>query len=202
MTAPYASDEKRSDLVRAAKELLRERGFARTTLSLVAKRAGVPLGNVYYYFKTKEALAEAVIESHATFLRELFASWVARYRDPRLALHALIRVPLDSPDSIIEFGCPYGSLCQEFAKLGQEAPLAKAGRRLLTVYIDWAEEQFRALAYRGHQARALAADLVAAIMGTILVAHTMSSPEMLAEHLRRVESWLDATISDHSSRSR
>jgi TetR/AcrR family transcriptional regulator, transcriptional repressor for nem operon len=64
MAPPYAAAEKRTELVRAATRLLHEQGFQRTTLADVAERASVPLGNVYYSFKTKEALAEAVIASH------------------------------------------------------------------------------------------------------------------------------------------
>ncbi len=61
MPAAYASADKRAELVAAATGLLHEQGFHRTTLADVAERASVPLGNVYYYFRTKEALAEAVI---------------------------------------------------------------------------------------------------------------------------------------------
>jgi AcrR family transcriptional regulator len=201
MPAPYASDEKRSELVRAAKQLLHEQGFHRTTLADVAGRATVPLGNVYYYFKTKEALAEAVIASHEAALRELFSSWVAVHKDPRSRLRALVRAPLGAADSVIHFGCPHGSLCQELEKLGADAPLAKAGARLLAVYIDWSEEQFRALGFAKRESRALATDLVASVQGTMLLAHTMRSRELLAHQLRRVERWLDEMVSQQRSRS-
>src|SRR5277367_81588 len=118
MLAPYAADDKRAELVRAATRLLHMQGFHRTTLAHVAERAKVPLGNVYYYFKTKEALAEAVIAAHEAALRELFASWVAAHREPRLRLRRLVRAPLDPAASIVQFGCPHGSLCQELEKLG------------------------------------------------------------------------------------
>jgi AcrR family transcriptional regulator len=194
MLAPYASDDKRAELVRAAARLLHVQGFHRTTPADVAGRAKVPRGNVYY-FKTKEALAEAVIASHEAALRERFASWTAAHHDPKLRLRCLVRAPLDAADSIIQFGCPHGSLCQELEKLGPEAPLAKAGARLLAVYIDWANEQFRALGCTPRESRALAADLVAAVQGTMLVAHTMRSRDLLKHQLRRVERWLDDALS-------
>jgi AcrR family transcriptional regulator len=128
MAAPYASEEKRTELVRAATRLLHEQGFHRTTLADVAGTAKVPLGNVYYYFKTKEALAEAVIASHEAALRECFASWTAAHRDPKLRLRCLVRAPMDAANDVIQFGCPHGSLCQELEKLVADAPLAKAGR--------------------------------------------------------------------------
>ncbi len=201
MLAPYAADDKRAELVRAATRLLHVQGFHRTTLADVAGRAKVPLGNVYYYFRTKEALAEAVIASHEGALGERFASWAAAHRDPKVRLRCLVRAPLDSSDSIIQFGCPHGSLCQELEKLGPEAPLAKAGARLLAVYIDWASEQFRALGCGGRESRALAADLVAAVQGTMLIAHTLRSRELLRSQLRRIERWLDDVLARKRSQT-
>jgi len=155
-----------------------------------------------YYFKTKEALAEAVIASHEAALGERFASWEAAQSDPRLRLRCLVRAPLDATDSVIQFGCPHGSLCQELEKLGADAPLAQAGARLLVVYIDWAEKQFRALGHGQRESRSLAAELVAAVQGTMLIAHTMRSHELLAQQLRRIERSLDPTTSKRQPRSR
>jgi AcrR family transcriptional regulator len=201
MPEPYAAIEKRAELVRASKQLLHQQGFRGTTLADVAEVAKVPLGNVYYYFKTKEVLAEAVIASHEGALRERFASWLAAHSDPSLRLRCLVRAPLDAADSVIQFGCPHGSLCQELEKLGPDAPLAKAGARLLGVYIEWVEEQFRALGFGRREARALATDLVAAVQGTMLIAHTMRSKSLLTKQLRRVERWLDDTLSSLRPRS-
>jgi TetR/AcrR family transcriptional repressor of nem operon len=191
MPAAYASADKRAELVTAATGLLHEQGFHRTTLADVADRASVPLGNVYYYFKTKEALAEAVITAHEQALRERFASWDAAHRDPRARLRRLVRAPLDTADRVIQFGCPHGSLCQELEKLGEDAPLARSGARLLAVYIDWSDAQFRALGCDKRESRALATDLVASVQGTMLLANTLRSSALLAAGLRRVERWLD-----------
>ena len=197
MPAAYDSVEKRNELVRAARELLHERGFHRTSLADVAELARVPLGNVHYYFKTKERLAEAVIASHEAMLRERFEFWSKKHAEPRKRLRELLRSPLDSSDSVIQFGCPHGSLCQELEKLASGTPLAQAGARLLTVYVDWCEEQFRALGARPREARALAEQLVSSMQGTMLLAHTMRSRELLASQLRRIELWLNGVVSSN-----
>ena len=194
MPEPYASADKRVELIRAAARLLHEQGFQRTTLADVAACAEVPLGNVYYYFRTKEALAEAVIAAHEDGLRRQFALWEGAHRDSRRRLRCLVRAPLDVADRVIQFGCPHGSLCQELEKLGARAPLAKAARRLLATYIDWAEQQFREHHCRPREARALATDLVASLQGTMLVAHTLRSRELLMQQLRRLERWLDKSL--------
>ncbi len=176
---------KRTQLIEAAKGLLHEQGLQRTTLAEVA--------NVYYYFRTKEELAEAVIESHVEALEHLFGRWEARHANPRDRLRSLVRSPLDEARSIIEFGCPHGSLCQELEKLGARSALAKAGARLLGVYLRFAERQFRALGY-GKQAAAQARDLVASLQGTLLLAHTLRSRAVLKERLGRIEAWLSTRV--------
>ena len=195
----YEASEKRSHLVRAATELLHEQGFHRTTLADVAARAGVPLGNVYYYFKTKEALAASVVAGHTEALRAMFASWDRGHPEPVARLRCLVRAPLDYADRVIHFGCPHGSLCQELEKLGPDTPLARAGATLLNAYVDWAEEQFRAHGVPKREARSLAADLVGAVQGAMLLANTMRSPDLLTRQLRRVGRWLDTTLSREES---
>jgi AcrR family transcriptional regulator len=192
--AAYASTEKRAELVAAAAQLLHEQGFHRTTLADVAGRADVPLGNIYYYFKTKQALAEAVIHVDEQALRARFAEWTGAHRSPSARLRCLVRAPLDSSDRVIQFGCPHGSLCQELEKLGPDAPLARAGARLLSVYLEWADEQFRADGIAPKEAGALASDLVGTVQGAMLLAHTMRSKDLLAQQLRRVEKWLDRVL--------
>jgi AcrR family transcriptional regulator len=191
----YASADKRDVLVATASRLLHEQGFHRTTLADVAAHAQVPLGNLYYYFKTKEALAEAVIQAHGVALKARFASWTNAHATPRERLRCLVRAPLDGADRVIRFGCPHGSLCQELEKLASDAPLATAGARLLAVYVDWVETQFRAHGFAPREAQALAADLVAAIQGTMLLANTTRSKDLLSRQLRRVERWLDGLLS-------
>ena len=52
----------RAAIVKAAKRLFGERGFAGTTMDHVATAAHVAKGAVYHHFKTKEALFEAVFD--------------------------------------------------------------------------------------------------------------------------------------------
>jgi AcrR family transcriptional regulator len=202
MPAPYASADKRAELVAAATQLLHEQGFHRTTLAHVASRADVPLGNVYYYFKTKDALAEAVINAHEGALQARFALWTSMHAVPRDRLRCFVRAPLDASDRVVQFGCPHGSLCQELEKLGAKTRLAKAGARLLAVYLAWTEEQFHAHGVPRREARALAGDLVGAVQGAMLLAHAMRSGELLTRQLRRVERWLDDTLSSPQPRTR
>ena len=64
---------KRERLVAAARRVLYEEGVEKSTLADIAAAADVPLGNVYYYFKTKDALVSAVIEDYRQTFGEMNA---------------------------------------------------------------------------------------------------------------------------------
>jgi AcrR family transcriptional regulator len=53
--------DKRERLIAAACQVMYAQGVEKTTLADIAAAAGIPLGNVYYYFKTKDHLLQAVI---------------------------------------------------------------------------------------------------------------------------------------------
>ncbi|MGH3587310.1 MAG: TetR family transcriptional regulator [Pseudonocardia sp.] len=74
MTA--ARGRTRDAIVTAALELFREHGFEGTTMRAVADRAGVSVGNAYYYFSSKDELIQGfydqlVAEHRALALPEL-----------------------------------------------------------------------------------------------------------------------------------
>src|SRR5262245_21800469 len=79
---------KRERLVASAGDLLHRQGVLATTLAQVAEAADLPAGNVYYYFKTKDDLVRAVIESQADQVSAMLASLQAR-RSPSARLKAL-----------------------------------------------------------------------------------------------------------------
>ena len=202
MIAAYDSANKRIQLIQAAKELIHEQGFHKTTLADVAVRAEVPLGNLNYYFATKQILAEAVILSHEADLRGKFASWETTSADPKWRLRCLVRSSLESTDSIVRFGCPHGSLCQELEKLDADSPLVAAGTQLITMYIDWAQQQFRMFGCQEQESREIAEQLIASVQGTMLLAHTLRSREVLEKQLLRVEAWLEEEINALQERTK
>lgn len=52
-------EQTRAHILETALELFRERGYEETTMRAIAERAGVALGNAYYYFRSKEHLVQA-----------------------------------------------------------------------------------------------------------------------------------------------
>jgi AcrR family transcriptional regulator len=57
-----APDERRSELVATAQRLFYKNGYERTSVSDIVKEIGVAQGTFYYYFDSKHAILEAVVE--------------------------------------------------------------------------------------------------------------------------------------------
>jgi AcrR family transcriptional regulator len=74
---PRPATDKRERLVAAAAERFHHQGYPATSLSDVANVAGVAPGNVFYYFKSKEDLARAVVEAWIERLTGYMASFEA-----------------------------------------------------------------------------------------------------------------------------
>src|SRR6266850_1010292 len=84
-----AQPDKRTRLIKTAAKLAYRRGFRETSLADIAGAARVPVGNVYYYFKTKEELAEAVVERRLAEFRA-FREEMDRLSSPKERLFAFV----------------------------------------------------------------------------------------------------------------
>jgi AcrR family transcriptional regulator len=179
---------KRERLVTAACELLHQQGIETTTLAEIAQQAGVPTGNVYYYFKTKDEIIEAAIDARVREVRAMTAALEARHRTPKRRLKALVDAFVQQGESIAQYGCPIGSLCSELHKRPGDSDPAAA--RLMRVPIEWAEAQFRLMGRA--DAQELAFDLIASYEGTALLTHTFRDPQLLTREARRLQRWIDS----------
>ena len=94
LTGPTPKSGKRERLIAAARQVLHQQGVETTTLAEIANAAEVPVGNVYYYFKTKDELVAAAIDAHGLDIRTTLAS-LDRHRTPRARLKAFVRMLVD-----------------------------------------------------------------------------------------------------------
>jgi AcrR family transcriptional regulator len=168
-------------------QLVHQHGVERTTLADIAKAADVPVGNVYYYFKTKDEIIGAVIDAHVQQVKATLGAIEARHRSPKTRLKAFVREFTGQSELVARFGCPLGSLCSELDKRVTEPGLPAA--ELMRLPIDWAEDQFRSLGRP--DARDCAVDLLAAYEGSALLANTMRDPKILSGAARRIDRWID-----------
>jgi AcrR family transcriptional regulator len=178
---------KRERLVAGARQVIHEQGVEKTTIADIAQAADVPVGNVYYYFKTKDELVGATIESQAHDVRTALES-LERHRTPMARLKALIRNLTAQSELTAAHGCPMGSLCSELDK--RDDGLERSCAELLQLPIDWAEQQFRQLGRR--DARELAVALIASYQGIALLTNTFRDPDLMVREGRRLERWIDS----------
>lgn len=97
--------ERREALVDAAERAFAERGLIRTTVSDVARAAGVTRGLVYHYFPTMQDLADAVLDRRVTAFTDSVRDWDRRRTvgDVEQALHdviALLRSQIATDDPV------------------------------------------------------------------------------------------------------
>jgi AcrR family transcriptional regulator len=179
--------DKRERLIDAATELVYRQGIETTTLADIAEAADVPLGNVYYYFKTKDEIIDAVVQSHLDMIRTTLAEIEKGHRTPKARLKALVKVLAGERDAIARYGCPQGSLCSEVNKRGAGSDHFAAD--LIRVPLTWVEDQFRRMGCK--DANELAVTLMATYQGTALLSNTLGDPSLMLRESRRLGRWID-----------
>jgi TetR/AcrR family transcriptional repressor of nem operon len=185
-TAERRSD-KRDRLIASATELVYRDGVERPTLAEIAQAADVPPGNVYYYFKTKDELIEAVIESRARQVSDLLEELNQR-RTPTARLKGLAHNWVDSRDMVQINGCPLGTLSVELSDHGEG--LERQAAKLFHELIGWSEKQFREIGVRNPREHAL--NLISTVQGAALLSNAFRDSEILVAQVRRLERWIDS----------
>jgi len=181
---PRKSD-KRERLLKAARTLIHRQGFHQTSLADISAESGVTLGNLYYYFKTKEEIVSAVVDDRTERFQALAKTWEEE-QDPRKRLVKFLEMPVTICSSITNHGCPVGSLAQELNKnSGAQAALAS---KPLRAQVDWVTEQFQLL--NKENAPTLAHQFIARLQGASLLANSLNQSEILTCEVKQVKNWL------------
>src|ERR1700693_2996678 len=183
---PKTKTDKRSRLIQTAVRLAYRHGFRTARFGDIAEAAKVPVGNVYYYFKTKDEIGEAIVEQRLLELRTLQEQWDRR-GSPKERPLAWIVNAIDDRDLLLRGGCRVGTLCSELHKEG--GPLAKKATALFTELLGWIEDQFRAIG-RGDTSRKLATQLLSSLQGVSVLAHGSGDPELVAMETKRLKDWV------------
>lgn len=179
--------DKRVRLIEAADKLFYEQGVNVTTLANIAALADVPLGNVYYYFKSKESIVLTVIQRRRDMLKAQFAEWAALNQKGRL--QSLINFNIAQSGQAVSFGDWLGSLCQELCK--QSGDISQAASELLKDLLKWCESQFKELG-KGDQSNALALNLVSGLQGLNLLTLTFKDTRVSEQQGDYLMNWLES----------
>jgi TetR/AcrR family transcriptional repressor of nem operon len=185
---PKTKADSRARLLQAAEKTTYLYGFGNASIGDIAKKARVPLGNVYYYFKTKDEIGAAIVELRVSRFKKLLTE-LGKAASPKERLCAFVDIKIKNREALARGGCPVGSLCSELQKYG--GPAAKKSRVLFAEALAWMEKQFEALG-KGADSRGLAVHLLSATQGVSLLAHTFHKPTMIATEAQRLKEWIRA----------
>ncbi|MET7849528.1 TetR/AcrR family transcriptional regulator [Streptomyces avermitilis] len=179
---------KRQRLMAAAARILHEQGVERTTIADIARAADVPVGNVYYYFKTKDELVEAALSQHTEYLEDLTGR-LDRLPDPRERLKGLVAAWVGGRDVAARYGCPTGTLAVELDKRA-EGGLDLSVGQVIRQLLEWVERQYRQIGVAEPDGHALA--LVGAYQGMSLLSNALRDPEIMTREGARLLRELDS----------
>jgi len=180
--------DNRTRLLRAAETVTYRHGFSRTALADIAKEAKFPLGNVYYYFKTKDELGDALVKLRVQRFRKLLETF-DKLGDPKDRLCAFVQTKIKNRAKLARSGCPVGTMCSELHKHG-----GSVARRATTLFVEaltWMEKQFVALG-KGQEAWGLALHLLSATQGVSVIAHAFHAPKLIETEAARLKKWIRA----------
>jgi AcrR family transcriptional regulator len=180
--------DKRSRLLSAAASLAYQNGFGATSLADIAREAKIPLGNVYYYFKTKDEIGEAIVDMRLAELSTQRQRW-NEAGSPKDRLCACVQGVFENKDCLAQLGCPVGTFCSELHKSG--GSVATRATEIFAQLLAWIESQFRALG-KGKDSNGLAVHLLSAMQGVSILAHSFHDSGLVVRETKRLKSWIQS----------
>ncbi len=180
--------DKKDRLVEAAMTRFHRHGGARTSLAAVAGDAKVAPGNVYYYFRSKDALAAAVIDRWCERVEAHLAGHEAS-PDPRDRIRGFLTHSADRRRRYADFGCPLAALRNDF-RLASPS-LASGSSRPLLLIRDWLAGQFRESGATSDAASRHADFCLATLQGSYALAHVTGDPAVIERTVDELRDWLD-----------
>jgi TetR/AcrR family transcriptional regulator, transcriptional repressor for nem operon len=131
----------RTRIIDTARRLFRLQGFARTSIDDICSESGVKRGNLYFYFRSKEEIAQTAIED-ALNRQMLFLEHItADETDPLRKIELMI-------DGIVGYHAARGcSACSFFGNIALELgdtnrPLAEAANHFFELWGNFLRDLF------------------------------------------------------------
>lgn len=183
----------RQRIVDAADRLFYSRGYNQTSFSDISDETGIPRGNFYYYFKTKEDILSAVVESRVSLFSGLLEQCQNSSSDPKQRLMAMLNLPLQREQELIQYGCPIGTLSSELCKDQDQNIADEKMTAVFDVMRDWCTSQFAGLGFEA-SAQDYAMDILARMQGVVLIASVYNDRTFLHRGMRDAMDWLDQLV--------
>lgn len=185
---PAKGQANRQQIIDAANHLFYRQGYNQTSFSEIADAAGVPRGNFYYYFKSKDEILEAVIDSRLEQIRAMLAEWDTQFATPKEKLKRYVAILRNSADDAARYGCPMGSLNVELSKT--QLAMQSKTKEMFDVFLAWLAPIFAALGYAA-EAQSMALHLLGQSQGIALITNIYSDTAFLEREADALLAWID-----------
>ena len=180
-------DGNRQRIVDAADNLFYRRGYNQTSFQDISDATGIPRGNFYYYFKTKDEILSAVVSARIDELSEMLNHCEAQTVDARERLLQLSNLLEVNRDNVIELGCPMGTLSSELAK--DDPNLHAKSKQTFVLMRNWVKKQFETIGLSN--ADELAMDLLAKLQGVTVVACAFKDVDYVKRSHQDIKDWIN-----------
>jgi len=196
MAARQKTEQQRQQIIEATDELLYQKGFNLMSFSDIAQASGVPRGNIYYYFKTKNDVLQAIIEHRVAQTEQMLAHWDDSMDKPLDRLKRYAEIVLRESGRVTRYGCPMGSLNTELSKVQPE--LKKISRAQFDVFRKWLKKQFKRL-QPDADAEALAMHMLVHTQGIATMANIYGDKKLISRELALIDDWLTQLASSSNA---
>jgi len=162
-------------------------GYAATSVDTILKKAGIPKGSMYHYFKGKKALVLAMVQERLFPKMEAFFDFSPREGQGVTEALRDTFAAMSRNKPLITYGCPLYRLMVELSPVDQEFDA------LLTTKVAELRTELAALLQRGIEsgefsatldAEAFAAYLLESTWGVLSLSPSLSSSRHFIAHSR------------------
>ena len=182
--------DNREALVAAAAGLFWRKGFAATSLADIAGASGVPVGNIYYYFKSKSDFALAVADVFVAETEAMLDEIARSAADPAARLKALVARLSRAAPGRVAHGCPIALCVRDFRVPAPQA--SERAAEAFSLLVGFVARETGRQGRRPSLALSTGRAAIAEWQGGIALAHALRDASVLAESFRRMERLLAA----------
>ena len=193
------TNQTRSRLLEAARNLFWEKGYAATGMAEILERGQANSGSFYHFFASKEALLLAVLDGYVEALEPMvLRPAFARHRDPIVRIFAILQ---GYRERILGTGCRYGCPLGRLA-LEIEAENLPAHQRIADNFSGWTSAVRKCLQQAREQGRlapdldldALATFVLTAMEGGVMQSRSYRSVEPFDQSVAQLRSYFTYLI--------
>ena len=179
--------DNKEKIIDTANIMFYKNGYNQTSISDVANMIGISKGNMTYHFHSKNDLLYAVIDKRIIQIEKNLQEWDKKYLEPNDRLKRFVRMLLKESDSLIQFGCPVGSLNVELGK--NQRKLQESSLQMLELFRNWLVNTFKKMNHSDCYRKSN--HLLSMAQGAALMAYVYSDKDLLESECKYMFEWID-----------